>query len=193
MPPKEAPNLKQTKKKPSDLYVLHQKQKVKVYWKDFFTVSLSIVWRLPKVHRVYLWVYFTATAQSCCVADYVVVIPLSRGWLRLYVAGSGPRRSWRWFRTLPRWPVWRRLPTVMLCRYTGSTKWLSNAPCRPRMFHLGVGRRWEEEKREEVKEGREEKGWKEQHSWKRRRRCECRMRCVGERRNETQQLAKDTK
>lgn len=33
MPPKEAPNLKQTKKqtKPSDLYVLHQKQKVKVY------------------------------------------------------------------------------------------------------------------------------------------------------------------
>lgn len=137
--------------------------------------------------------YFTATAQRCCVADYVVVIPLSRGWLRLYVAGSGPRRSWRWFRTLPRWPVWRRLPTVMLCRYTGSTKWLSNAPCRPRMFHLGVGRRWEKEKREEVKEGREEKGWNEQHSWKCGQRCECRMRCVGERKNETQQLAKERK
>ncbi len=82
----------------------------------------------------------------------VCVVPLSRGWLRLCVAGSGPRRSSRWFRTLPRWPVWRRLPTVTLCRYTGSTKWLSNAPCRPRMFHLRV--------RDEIREsgGSEERG-----------------------------------
>lgn len=71
-----------------------------------------------------------------CVFNGAVVVPLSRGWLRLYVAGSGPRRSCRWLRTLLRWPVWRRLPTVTLCRYIGSTKWLSSAPCTPRMFHL---------------------------------------------------------
>lgn len=70
-----------------------------------------------------------------------VVLPLSRGWLRLCAKGSGPRRSSRWFKTLPRWPVCRRLPTVKLCRYTGSTRWLSSAPCRPRTFHLGEGGR----------------------------------------------------
>lgn len=74
-----------------------------------------------------------------CVTVCVAVVPLSRGWLRRCVAGSGPSRSSRWFSTRPRWPVWRRLPTVTLCRYTGSTKWLSNAPCRPRMFHLRGG------------------------------------------------------
>lgn len=31
---------------------------------------------------------------------------------------------------------WRRLP-AMLCRYTGSMKWQSSAPCRPSTFHLG--------------------------------------------------------
>lgn len=101
-------------------------------------------------------------STETCLTVCVVVVPLSRGWLRLYVAGSGPRRSCRWFRTLPRWPVWRRLPTVTLCRYTGSTKWLSNAPCRPRMFHLKGG--WRRER------AGGKKGERERKSGRRRRR-----------------------
>lgn len=37
---------------------------------------------------------------------------------------------------LLRWPVWTRVPTVRLHRYTGSIRWDSSAPCRPSTLHL---------------------------------------------------------
>lgn len=64
------------------------------------------------------------------------LLPLRRGRLCRYEAGSWPTSSVLRLITRERWPVWRRLPTTMLCRYTGSMKWQSSAPCRPSTFHL---------------------------------------------------------
>lgn len=65
-----------------------------------------------------------------------VCLPLRSSWLRRYEAGSWPMSSILWLMTRDRWPVWYRLPTMMLCKYMGSMKELSRAPWSPRMFHL---------------------------------------------------------
>lgn len=51
-----------------------------------------------------------------------VSLPLRRGWLCRYEVGSWPMSSVLWLMTRERWPVWCRLPTTMLWRYTGSMK-----------------------------------------------------------------------
>lgn len=75
-------------------------------------------------------------ALVTCVYEDGVFLPLRRGRLCRYEVGSCPTSSVRWLMTRERWPVWRRLPTMMLCRYTGSMKWQSSAPCSPSTFHL---------------------------------------------------------
>lgn len=51
-----------------------------------------------------------------------VLLPLRRGLFCRYEAGSWPMPSILWLMTRARWPVWCRLPTMMLWRYTGSMK-----------------------------------------------------------------------